>query len=124
MKNLLNLRKKEKIITKRYKASEKKTSYLTERLEEMDAILDRQEQYSRRNRLLIHGVNEVEGKDTDELSIKVIEEHINQKIKPEDIDSSHRLGNPKKSIKAKPQPIIVKYVRHNTRNIIYRNKKF
>ena len=60
----------------------------------MDAVLDRQEQYSRRNHLLIHGVNEVEGKDTDELSIKVIEEHINQKIKPEDIDSSHRLGNP------------------------------
>ena len=49
---------------------------------------------------------------------------MNQKIKPEDIDSSHRLGNQKKSIKAKPQPIIVKYVRHNTRNIIYRNKKF
>ena len=49
---------------------------------------------------------------------------MNQKIKPEDIDSSHRIGNPKKSIKAKPQPIIVKYVRHNTRNIIYRNKKF
>ena len=90
----------------------------------MDAVLDRQEQYSRRNHLLIHGVNEVEGKDTDELSMKVIEEHMNQKIKPEDIDSSHRLGNPKKSIKAKPQPIIVKYVRHNTRNIIYRNKKF
>ena len=90
----------------------------------MDAVLDRQEQYSRRNHLLIHGVNEVEGKDTDELSVKVIEEHINQKIKPEDIDSSHRLGNPKKSIKAKPQPIIAKYVRHNTRNIIYRNKKF
>ena len=73
---------------------------------------------------MIHGVNEVEGKDTDELSMKVIEEHMNQKIKPEDIDSSHRLGNPKKSIKAKPQPIIVKYVRYNTRNIIYRNKKF
>ena len=49
---------------------------------------------------------------------------MNQKIKPEDIDSSHRLGNPKKSIKAKPQPIIVKCVRYNTRNIIYRNEKF
>ena len=40
----------------------------------MDAVLDRQEQYSRRDRFLIHGVNEVEGKDTDELSMKVIEE--------------------------------------------------
>ena len=46
---------------------------------------------------------------------KVKEEHMNQKIKPEEIDRSHRLGNPKKSIKAKPQPILVKYVRCNTR---------
>ena len=45
-----------------------------------------------------------------------------KKNKPEDIDSSHRLGNPKKSIKAKPRPIIVKFARYNTRNSIYRNK--
>ena len=31
----------------------------------MDSVLDRQEQYSRRNSLLIHGVDEVEGEDTD-----------------------------------------------------------
>ena len=48
---------------------------------------------------------------------------MNQKIKPEGIDRSQRLGNPKKSITAKPRPIIVKYVTYNTRNIIYRNKK-
>ena len=77
------------------KSLRKKNSYLTKRLEEMDTVLDRQEQYSRRNCLLIHGVDEVEGEDTDELSIKVIEEHMNQKIKPEDIGRSHRLGNPK-----------------------------
>ena len=72
---------------------------------------------------MIHGVDEVKGEDTDELSIKVIKEHMNQNIKPEDIDRSHRLGNPKISIKGKPRPIIVKYVRYNTRNIIYRKKK-
>ena len=44
---------------------------------------------------------------------------MNQKIKPEDIDKSHRLGNLKKSKNAKPRPIIVKYVRCNTRNTIY-----
>ena len=103
------------------KSLRKENSYLTKRLEEMDTVLDRQEQYSRRNCLLIHGVDEVEGEDTDELSIKVIEEHMNQKIKPE--DRSRRFGNPKKSIKAKPRPIIVKFVRYNTRNTIYRNKK-
>ena len=72
---------------------------------------------------MIHGVDEVEGEDTDKLSIKVLEEHINQNIKPEDIDRSHRLGDPKKSIKAKPRPTIVKFVGYNTRNTIYRNKK-
>ena len=72
---------------------------------------------------MIHGVDQVEGEGTNELSIKVIEEHINKRIKPEDIDRSHRLGNPKIYVNAKPRPIIVKYVRYNTRNIIYRNNK-
>ena len=76
---------------KEIKSLRKENSYLMKRLEEMDAVLDRQEQYSRCNCLLIRGVHEVEGDDTNELSIKVIEEHTNQKIKPEDIDKSHRL---------------------------------
>ena len=46
---------------------------------------------------------------------------MNQKIKPEDID---RLGNQKNSRNAKPRPVIVKYVRCNTKNKIYRNQKF
>ena len=31
---------------------------------------------------------------------------MSQKIKPESIDRSYRLGNPKKSIEAKPRPIM------------------
>ena len=42
---------------------------------------------------------------------------MNPKIKPEDIDRSHRLENLNKSKNAKPRPIIVKDVRHNTRKI-------
>ena len=71
---------------------------------------------------MIDGADEVEGVDTDELSIKVIEEHMNQKIIPEETDRSRRLANPKKSIKGKPRPIIAKYVRYNTGNITYKNK--
>ena len=41
---------------------------------------------------------------------------MNQKIKLEDTDRPQRLGNPKKSIKAKPRPIIVKYFRYNTKS--------
>ena len=36
---------------------------------------------------------------------------------------THRLGNPKNSIKSKPRLIIVKFVRYNTRNAIYGTKK-
>ena len=45
-------------------------------------------------------VDDVEGEGTYELSIKIIEEYMNQKIKPEDI-RSHWLGNPKKCRNAK-----------------------
>ena len=55
----MNLRKNKIKIT--IKSLRKENIYLTKRLEEMDTVLDRQEQYSRRNCLLIHGVNKVEG---------------------------------------------------------------
>ena len=99
MKNSLNLKKEIKNTNEEITSS-RKNSYLTKRLEQLDAVLERQEQYSRRNCLLIHGVDQVEGVDTDELSIEVAEEHMNQEIKHGDIDRLHRLGNPKKSIKA------------------------
>ena len=37
--------------------------------------------------------------------MKIIEEYINQKIKPEDMDISHRLENPRKSENANPDPL-------------------
>ena len=61
--------------------------------------------------------------DTDEKIIKTLQQSTDETIKPEDIDRSHRLGKPKSSKNAKPRPLIVKFVRYNTRNRIYRNKK-
>ena len=55
---------------KEIKSLRKENSNLTKGLEEMDAVLDIQEQYSRCNVFLIHEVDEAEGKDTDELSLK------------------------------------------------------
>ena len=61
--------------------------------------------------------------DTDEKIINTLQQSMDETIKPEDIDRSHRRGNPKFSKNAKPRPIIVKFVRYNTRDRIYRNKK-
>ena len=45
------------------KSLRKESSYLTKRLEEIGAGLDRQEQCSRLNYLLIHGVDEMDGEN-------------------------------------------------------------
>ena len=84
----------------------------------MDAVVDRQEQYSRRNCLLVHGIAEETVKDTDEKIINTLQQSMNETIKTEDIDRSQRLGKPKSSKNAKPRPIIVKLVRYNTCNKI------
>ena len=101
----------------------KKNGYLNKRLDEMDAVVDRQEQYSRRNCLLLHGIVEETGEDKDEKIINTVQQSMDETIKPEDIDRLHRLGKPKTSKDAKPRPIIVKFEKHSTCNKIYRNNK-
>ena len=57
----------------------KENIYLMKILKKMDGVPERQKQYYRRNFLLIYGVDKKESDDTIELSIKVREEHLNQK---------------------------------------------
>ena len=102
-----DLKKKEEKI----KFLGKENSYLNKRLYEMDAVIDRQEQYSWRNCLLVHGIVEETVEDTDEKIINTLQQSMDETIKPEDIDRSYRLGKPKFSKYAKLRPIIVKFVR-------------
>ena len=83
--------------------------------------LDRQEQYSRRNCLLIHGLPESKKVNTDELVIHTIKEKIGEEIKKDEIDKSHRLGALKNN--GKSRPIIIKFARCNTRCGVFKNKK-
>ena len=59
----------------------------------------------------------------DEKIINTLQQSMHETIKPDDNDRSHRLGKPNSSKNAKPRTIIVKFVRYNTRNRIYRNEK-
>ena len=118
-----NLRRWKQIKGKRATnfGAKNEVKYLNEKVETMDRSLDRHEQYSRRNCLLIHGVKENEKEDTDEVVIEFFEKEMEEKLSANDIDRSHRLG--KEQSGTRPRPIIIKFTRYNVCNVIFRKKK-
>ena len=63
---------------------------------EMEKQIDRQEQYSRRNYLLIHGIKQKRHKVTDELVIQTIKSKMNTDTNMKDIDVTHQVVAKKK----------------------------
>ena len=94
---------------------------LNVRLDKADRDLGRQEQYSRRNCLLIYSMNEVNQGNTDEVVINVL--HVmDEEITHQDIDRSYHLGH-RKLDKNNPRPIIIKFPRYNVRAKILKKKR-
>ena len=94
---------------------------LKEKLIQVDTTLDRHEQYSRRNCLLLHGIKENDHEYTDMLVMSTLKENMGADLFPTDIDHTHRIG--KKKTDGKPRAIIVKFARYNRRRMIYENIK-
>ena len=82
--------------------------------------LDAQEQYSRRNCLLLHGVPETEA-DTTAAALHIIDQHLDIKLPSDAIDRSHRLG--RTTGEGKPRPIIMKFVSYQDRRAVFGRKK-
>ena len=83
--------------------------------------LDRQENYSRRNCILIHGITETQDENTDDVSLRPINEHLELQLTEKELDRTHVVGNSKSDNK-RPRPIIVKFARYNTRRKVFVNK--
>lgn len=89
-----------------------KTSTLESQLEELA-------QYSRRNCIVLHGLplqTKETKEDTDQLVIDTIKNKMGIRFSKHDLDRSHRLPTPK-------QPIIVKFLSHNLKSLVYNSKK-
>ena len=112
----LELKEKDKKIA----ALENNMNRMTKTLENLNHKLDQQEQYSRRNCLLIHNVPEEKDENTDDKVINVIQEKVGENVGIEDIDRTHRLGAYRTG---KVRPIIIKFSRYHTRNRVFRKKK-
>ena len=57
--------------------------------------LDRQEQNLRRNCILIHGITETQDENTDDISLRTINEHLELELTEKELDRTHRIGNTK-----------------------------
>ena len=64
---------------------------LKEKFFQVGKTLDRQEQYSRRNYLLVHGVEEKNIEDTDQEISNIAKNDLGEEITIHDIDRTHRL---------------------------------
>ena len=69
---------RDKLITK----LQTQVTELTDKVSHLSVQADKQEEYSRRNCLLIHGVKENQNEDTDTSSISPINEHLGLDIQP------------------------------------------
>ena len=95
---------------------------LKETFFQVDKTLDRQEQYSSRNCLLVHGLEENNNEDTDQEIFNIVKNDLAEEITIHDIDRTHHLGERKLDNNV-PRPIIVKFTRYNVRNRIFKTKK-
>ena len=108
--------------------SETVTSRLQEEIIKLKSKIDDQEQRSRNMCLLVHGIDEKDDEDTDDIVVKLVTDDLGVEISEYDIVRSHRLG-PKRNIiktrstKNNTRPIIFRLAKWSTRYAIYSNKR-
>ena len=98
---------------------------LQEKLHLVDGALQDQLQYSRRNMLLIHGIEETDGlEDTDSMALEVFKK-IDVPMDKSKINRSHRLGRriKAKQDKKKSRPIIVSFTSYQEKFSVFNAKK-
>ena len=95
---------------------------MNKKIEEPENKIDRQEQYSRRICILIHGIAENKEENTDQQAIDFINNNLDIKIDEIDIDRSHRIGRYDKA-KKNARPVIVKFPRYSVRGRVVREKQ-
>ena len=93
---------------------EKTIKNLAEKQKSLSSDIDDLEQYSRRNCLVLNGVNESSDENTNEIIIKTFSE--------DDLNRSHRLEKPKRKDN-KPRLTIAKFARYAVRREIFMNKR-
>ena len=81
--------------------------------------MDWQEQYSKRNCLLIHGITEGNQENTDTIALQIFREKLDVDLTH--IDKTYRIVKNDKS-NNRPRPVILKFIRYNDRKKLNQRK--
>ena len=92
------------------------------KVEDLEKKIDRQEQNSRRNCILIYGLKEEKKEITNDRILKLFREELNEHVLFVDLDRTHRIGK-KRDSNSKPRPVIVKFVGYNICEKAFKRKK-
>ena len=95
---------------------------MKEKIEKLEKIVDRREQHSRRNCLLLHGIAEGEREKTDDLVLETLNEKMHVDLTLSDLDRTHCIGQ-KKASSNKPRAVIMKFISYNTGKKNFSDKK-
>ena len=71
---------------------------LAQKVDDLSAAVEKQDQHSRRNCLLLHEIPEKKQESIDEPCIRAINEHLDLAIYNRDIDRMHRFRESKKCL--------------------------
>ena len=80
------------------------------KVEDLEKKIERQEQYSRQNCIIIHGLKEEKNESINDKVVKLFREELNEDVLLEDSSSKSR-------------PVIVKFGRYNIREKVFKSKK-
>ena len=83
-------------------------------------LIDRQEQYSRKNSIRIGGVREEMGEDIEKVTLETLKKELDLDMERSEIDIAHRVGPPDDN---KPRSILVKFLCHKSKKNVMRHTK-
>ena len=92
------------------------------KVKDLQKKMDRQEQYSRRNCILIHGLKEENNEITDDRVLELFKDELTEDVLLVDLDRAHRIGQ-KRDSNNKLRPVIVKFARYNICEKAIKSKK-
>lgn len=84
--------------------------------------MDTLEQYSRKNNIIINGINEEKNEDICFKVASLVREKLQVNINQGDISACHRVGN--KNTNTSGRPVIVKFTNLSIKHNILKNRKF